>query len=125
MPDTALVIDDLISPRLNSMQQQVLDQIGGVRIDLDPDALIVEAIERTGLNDFGPAGFRPRLNMYAAAIDADAGSTSVNRLILRNRIVRLLCARLLLTDLLNRYPEIHEIQIERPIIVVGLPWVSR
>jgi hypothetical protein len=28
---------------------------------------------------------------------------------------------LLLTDLLNRYPEIHEIQIERPIIVVGLP----
>jgi hypothetical protein len=59
--------------------------------------------------------------MYAAAIDADAGSTNLNRLILRNRIVRLLCARLLLTDLLNRYPEIHEIQIERPIIVVGLP----
>src|SRR3954449_4478899 len=121
MPDTALVIDDLVSPRLNSMQQQVLDQLGDLRIDLNPDVLIDEAVGRTGLKDFGPAGFRPRLNMYAAAIDADEGSTNINRLILRNRIVRLLSARLLLTDLLNRYPEIHEIQIERPIIVVGLP----
>jgi hypothetical protein len=121
MPDTALVIDDLVSPRLNSMQQQVLEQLGELRIDLNPDVLIGEAVERTGLTDFGPTGFRPRLNMYAAAVDADAGSTNLNRLILRNRIVRLLSGRLLLTDLLNRYPEIHEIQIERPIIVVGLP----
>ena len=121
MPDTALVIDDLGSPRLNSTQQQVLDQMSGLRIDLDPDVLIGEAVDRTGLKDFGPAGFRPRLNMYVAAIDADTGSNNLNRLILRNRIVRLLCGRLLLTDLLHRYPEIHDVQIERPIIVVGLP----
>ena len=40
---------------------------------------------------------------------------------MRNRIVRLLSSRLLLTDLLNRYPEIHDVENERPIIVVGLP----
>jgi hypothetical protein len=121
MPDTALVIDDLVSPRLNSMQQQVLDQMSGLRIDLDPDVLIGEAVDRTGLKDFGPAGFRPRLDMYVSAIDADTGSNNLNRLILRNRIVRLLCGRLLMSDLLHRYPEIHDVQIERPIIVVGLP----
>lgn len=121
MPGTDVVIDDLVSPRLNATQRQVLDHVAGLRVDLDPGALIGEAVERTGLSDFGPAGFRPRLDMYAAAIDSDAGNTNLNRLILRNRIVRLLSARLLLVDLLSRYPEIREIQLERPIIVVGLP----
>ncbi|KUI04039.1 sulfotransferase [Mycobacterium sp. IS-3022] len=121
MPGTDVVIDDLVSPRLNATQRQVLDHVAGLRVDLDPGALIGEAVERTGLSDFGPAGFRSRLDMYAAAIDSDAGNTNLNRLILRNRIVRLLSARLLLVDLLSRYPEIREIQLERPIIVVGLP----
>ncbi|MGO9694339.1 MAG: sulfotransferase family protein [Mycobacterium sp.] len=103
------------------MQRQVLDQLDTQPIDLEPDVLVGEAVARTGLDDFGPGDFRPRLNAYAAAIDADPGNTNLNRLTLRNRIVRLLSSRLLLTDLLLRYPEIHDIEIDRPIIVVGLP----
>ena len=118
-PDTALVIDDLAAPKLDQSQRQILDNVRPV--DLDPDLLIGKAIGRTGLHDFGPGDFRPRLGAHLAAIDADTGSTNLNRLILRNRVVRLLSSRLLLTDLLARYPEIHRIDIERPIIVVGLP----
>ncbi|MGO9382854.1 MAG: sulfotransferase family protein [Mycobacterium sp.] len=121
MSDNALVIDDLVSPRLSPLQRQVLDQLDTQPIDLEPDVLVGEAVARTGLDDFGPGDFRPRLNAYAAAIDADPGNTNLNRLTLRNRIVRLLSSRLLLTDLLLRYPEIHDIEIDRPIIVVGLP----
>ncbi|MGO8936062.1 MAG: sulfotransferase family protein [Mycobacterium sp.] len=121
MSDNALVIDDLVSPRLSPLQRQVLDQLDTQPIDLEPDVLVGEAVARTGLDDFGPGDFRPRLNAYAAAIDADPGNTNLNRLTLRNRIVRLLSSRLLLTDLLRRYPEIHDIEIDRPIIVVGLP----
>jgi hypothetical protein len=121
MPDAAVIIDDLRSPRLDPLQQQVLGYLDKQNFDVDPDNLIEEAVTRTGLHDFGPADFRARLNAYAAAIDADAGNTNLNRLTLRNRIVRLLSARLMLTDLLHRYPEIHDIEIERPIIVVGLP----
>jgi Sulfotransferase family len=121
MPDAPLVIDDLISPRLDPGQRQVLDQLEAQSIDLDPEVLMAEAVAHTGLEDFGPGDFRPRLNAYAGAIDADAGNTNLNRLILRNRIIRLLSSRLLLADLLRRYPEIHEVEIERPIIVVGLP----
>lgn len=121
MSDNALVIDDLVSPRLSPLQQQVLDQLDTQPIDLEPDVLVGEAVARTGLDDFGPGDFRPRLNAYTAAIDADPGNTNLNRLTLRNRIVRLLSSRLLLTDLLRRYPEIHDIEIDRPIIVVGLP----
>lgn len=118
---TTLIIDDLVSPRLDTAQQQVLDAFSDQHIDLDPDALIADAMAEIGLDDFGPGDFRPRLNAYAAAIDADTGNTNLNRFILRNRIVRLLSSRLLLADLLRRYPEIHDIEIERPIIVVGLP----
>lgn len=118
---TALTIDDLVSPRLNPLQRRVLDRLEAQPVDLDPKGLVAEAIGRTGLDDFGADDFRPRLNAYAAAIEADAGNTNLNRLTLRNRIIRLLSSRLLLTDLLRRYPKIHDIEIERPIIVVGLP----
>ncbi|VEG40970.1 putative sulfotransferase [Mycolicibacterium flavescens] len=121
MPDAVLDIDDLTCPKLDSVQRGILDQLAGVSIDLEPTALIAEAVAKTGLDDFGPGDFRPRLDAYAGAADADAGNTNLNRLILHNRIVRLLSQRLLLTDLLRRYPEIHEIKIEKPIIVVGLP----
>lgn len=121
MHDPHLVIEDLASPALSPFQRQVLDHLDKEQVDLAPDDLVEEAIRRTGLDDFGTGDFRPRLNAYAAAIDADAGNTNLNRLILRNRIIRLLSSRLLLADLLRRYPEIHEIEIERPIIVVGLP----
>lgn len=121
MPEAELVIEDLASPRLSTLQRQVLDQLDKQQVDLTPNVLVDEATRRTGLDDFGPGDFAARLNAYVAAIDADAGNTNLNRLILRNRVVRLLSSRLLLADLLCRYPEIHEIEIERPIIVVGLP----
>lgn len=121
MPDAELVIEDLRSPTLNPLQRQVLDQLDKQQVNLAPDVLVEEAIRRTGLDDFGAGDFGFRLNAYVAAIDADTGNTNLNRLILHNRVVRLLSSRLLLTDLLRRFPEIHEIEIERPIIVVGLP----
>src|SRR5688500_7049677 len=121
MSDSALDIGDLTAPVLTPTQREILGQLEGLSVDLDPTSLLGEAVRKTGLDDFGPAGFRSRLDAYAGAADADSGNTNLNRLILRNRIVRLLSQRLLLTDLLRRYPEIHEIEIEKPIIVVGLP----
>ncbi|KUI01191.1 hypothetical protein AU189_12795 [Mycolicibacterium acapulense] len=121
MSDTTVVIDDLASPRLSAEQRNVLEQVREVTVDLNPDRLIAEAIELTGMSDFGAQDFRPRLEAYTAAIDEDEGNTNLNRIILRQRVVRLLSQRLLLTDLLHRYPEIHDIEIQRPIIVVGLP----
>jgi hypothetical protein len=116
-----VVIDDLTSPSLSPQQRQILALFERRPVELDPDKLIAEAVVRTGLSDFGPPDFRGRLDAHVGAIDADIGNTNLNRMTMRNRIVRLLSSRLLLTDLLKRYPEIHDIQIERPIVVVGLP----
>src|SRR5689334_1290654 len=106
----AVDIEDLVVPVLTPVQQQILDQLDDLSVDLTPTTLIEEAVVQTGLDDFGSADFRPRLDAYAAAVDADAGNTNLNRMILHNRIVRLLAQRLLLTDLLRRYPEIHDIE---------------
>ena len=121
MPHSAVDIEDLTAPVLTPMQRQILEQTERLSVDLNPPALMHKAIEQTGLDDFGAGALRPRLDAYAAAVDADSGNTNLNRMILQNRIVRLLSQRLLLTDLLRRHPEIHQIEIERPIIVVGLP----
>src|SRR3954470_642361 len=122
MSSSALYIEDLTDPVLSEMQRGILDQLEGLAVvELDPAGLIGEAVQKTGLEDFGATDFRPRLDAYAGAADADSGNTNLNRLILRNRILRLLSQRLLLTDLLRRYPGIHDIEIEKPIIVVGLP----
>ncbi len=121
MQTSTLTIDDLTKPVLAPAQQEILGHFGGLSIDLHPDVLIEEAMKHTGLDDFGPEDFRSRLDVYADAADSDGGNTNLNRFILRNRIVRLLSQRLLLTDLLRRHPEIHDIDIEKPIIVVGLP----
>ncbi|AIY44905.2 hypothetical protein MFORT_15522 [Mycolicibacterium fortuitum subsp. fortuitum DSM 46621 = ATCC 6841 = JCM 6387] len=121
MPNSALSIEDLTVPELTPMQREVLVGLENLSVDLDPAAMIAEAMEKTGLDDFGSDDFHPRLGAYAGAVDVDSGNTNLNRFILRNRIVRLLSQRLLLTDLLRRYPEIHDVEIERPIIVVGLP----
>ncbi|MDA4110754.1 sulfotransferase family protein [Mycolicibacterium holsaticum] len=119
--DSAVDIEDLTNPVLTRAQRDTLEQVESLPVDLDPGTLIAEAVEKTGLENFGSGDFRTRLDAYAGAVEVDTGATNLNRLILHNRIVRLLSQRLLLTDLLRRYPEINEIEIDRPIIVVGLP----
>ncbi|CAJ1587312.1 sulfotransferase [[Mycobacterium] wendilense] len=121
MASATLDIEDLCAPVLNSTQRALLDQVAGVPVDLRPTELMRQAAERTGLHDFGSDEFQPRLARYAEAVESDSGNTNLNRIILQSRIVRLLTNRLLFTDLLRRYPEIHDIEIDRPIIVVGLP----
>lgn len=115
-------IDDLCAPRLTPVQQAIRDETDQHSVDLDVNDLLNQAADRSGLDDFGAdTGFRDRLEAHVAAINADTGSTNLNRSTLRERIVRLLENRLRLTELLTRYPEIHEIEIEKPFIVVGMP----
>jgi hypothetical protein len=83
MANTVLDIEDLTAPVLDPIQRQILEQLDAVSIDLDPTALMGEAIERTGLDEFGPGDFRGRLDAYAGAVDADTGNTNLNRLIVR------------------------------------------
>jgi hypothetical protein len=117
-----IVIDDLIDPRLTETQRQVLEYTESRPISLDIDQMIADAVEQAGSDDLGYTGdFAGRLSAYAGAVDADTGLTQLGRGSLRSRIVRLLRNRISLADLIKRYPEIESIEIEKPIIVVGMP----
>jgi hypothetical protein len=65
--------------------------------------------------------FTARLGLQLGEMDADEERTGIGRLMMFADCVRSTSNRLLVHDLLSRHPEILEIPIERPVIVVGLP----
>jgi hypothetical protein len=114
-------IDDLAAPVLTDIQQMGLDFGESKDTELSVDAVCAAAVARTGLDDFGPADFRDRLGLQLAEMDADAERTGLGRLLFFGDCVRSASNRLLIRDLLGRHPEIGDIEIEKPVIVVGLP----
>lgn len=114
-------IDDLASPVLTPEQQGVLAYTDSLDIDLSADGLHAAAADLAGSSDFGDPEYRQRLGLYLKAVTDDTGLSSLGRLVQRNRVTRLLASRALLNDLLRHHPEIHDIEISRPLIVVGLP----
>jgi len=114
-------IDDLAAPVLNDLQRMGLDY--GERKDtvLTVDAVCDAAVARTGLTDFGPADFRARLEVQLTEMDADPDRTGLGRMLMFNDTVRYAANRLRIRDLLTRHPEILEVEIGAPVIVIGLP----
>ena len=53
--------------------------------------------------------------------NADTGLNGIGRLSLRNKLLQHASSRLLIQDQWTRHPEIFDVEIERPIIVAGLP----
>ncbi len=117
-----LNLDDLTSPVLTDLQRQILDYTESRDVVLDLNAMRQEAILQAGADDLADGdGFADRLATHVAAIESDTGLRQLSRSTLRARVVRLLRNRLSLTDLLKRYPEIESVEIEQPLIVVGMP----
>jgi len=114
-------IDDLAAPVLSEAQRAAVEYGDSTRTELTVDAVCAAAVARTGLDDFGPADFAERLGVQLAEMDADDERSGIGRLLMFGDCTRHAANRLLIGDLLRRHPEILEIPIERPVIVVGLP----
>lgn len=114
-------IDDLAAPVLNDIQRMGLDYGESVHTDLTVDAVCAAAVAATGLDDFGPGDFRDRLDVQLAEMDADPERTGLGRMLMFNDSVRYASNRLRIRSLLAEHPEILDIEITRPVIVIGLP----
>lgn len=112
-------ITDLVAPVLTAEQRAVCEATEQRPVVLAADELVARARATTGLRELGDLG--GRLEAHLAAIDADTGLTNLGRLVLRQRVQRLLENRLRLHDLLARHPQITEIELPAPVVVVGLP----
>jgi Sulfotransferase family len=113
-------IEDLAAPRLTEAQSAGIAYMEANPVELSEENVLAAASERTGLSDFGPDGFRLRLRRLIDEWNADS-LLQVNRMILRDMVTRHLSTRLLAQDYRKRHPEYAREEIERPIIVVGLP----
>ena len=114
-------IDDLRDPQRAADEQATYDFALSMQVDLDPEAIVAEARAKTGLDDLGDATLIDRLAAQVAATEADTGLSGLGRFLVRDRLVGLLAARLRFEDYVDRYPEALEVELEPPVIVVGLP----
>lgn len=90
-------------------------------VSLDPQSLIDEAIKETGLSNFGDELFKEPLRILTESLDKESKLSPIGRLTQRQRLVGSLAARLRMQDYLARYPEIRDIQIDDPVVIVGFP----
>ena len=114
-------IGDLADPVLTPVQQGVIDAASRMPVTFAEDAVLEAAVKQTGLSDFGPDDFRERLGVWLQSVEEDADLGPVGRVGVFRDLVRYAANRLRLEDLLQRHPEILETEIERPIIIAGLP----
>jgi hypothetical protein len=122
---TAAVVhlDDLAAPRFSQEAEPIRQMMASMAPDcpLDADVLHARAAAETGLDDFGADDYRERLNVYLAALQEIPGLHDAGVVNFHAQLLQLLKNRLLLTDLLRRHPEIHDIELEAPIVIAGLP----
>jgi len=94
----------------------------GASIELTPDALMSQARAETGLDDFGfDPTFVERVDTLLCALRDEANLSAFGKVTTSVQLVQLLKNRLLLHDLLEHHPEIHDIEIVAPIVIAGLP----
>jgi hypothetical protein len=122
---TAAVVqlDDLAQPRFSADAEAIRDLMASMAPDcrLDSEALHAKAIADTGLDDFGPDDYRERLDVYLAALHEIGDMHGPGIVNFYSQLLQLLKNRLLLTDLLARHPEIHDIDLLPPVVIAGLP----
>lgn len=86
----------------------------------DIESLEREAMDRTGLDDFGSGDWRGALERLLEAA-CDAHLHDGGRAILRSQVVDRLVNRLEIEDWVARHPEVRDEKVEAPLILATLP----
>lgn len=90
-------------------------------VSLEQASLLEEARRNTGLDDFGDSNFRDGMQRLLDSLEQEARLTAIGRLIAHGEVLRHLENRLRVAADWQRWPEMAEVKIEKPIFVVGLP----
>jgi hypothetical protein len=118
-----VVLDDLAAPRFSPEIDElraVMDEMAPA-CPLDPGAICEAATAQTGLDRFGDTAFLARLDLLCTALCTEADLSGPGVVSLYSQLLQLMKNRLLIEDVLYRHPEIHDLEITRPLIIAGLP----
>jgi hypothetical protein len=118
-----IALHDLTHPEFTDSVREILDMMSeaGATTSLQPEELMEAAVAETGLDDFGPSDFLARLEILCDSLRNEARLNNAGLFAQSVFLGGLLRNRLLLEDLVTRYPEILDEQIAKPIVICGLP----
>ena len=85
------------------------------------ERFVAEAVEATGLDDFGEAGWQEGLDRYLDALVATAQLNDLGVTVAGDGVVTDLANRLRLVRWREEHPEVARQQIVRPVVIVGQP----
>lgn len=88
---------------------------------LDKDQLLQEAMDQTGLQDYGEDDFLQPLERLIAALNTEAKLNDFGTFRAQHTINAGLTNRLKIQQYLSEHPEVREEVVERPVFIVGLP----
>lgn len=117
-------IDDLTEPRFDPEVAQIREAVGALAATtpLEPDSIIASAVAETGLDAAVlDDAYRRRLAVICRGMREESGLSDFGVFSNASQLAGMVRNKLLIDDLLRRHPEIHDIPIERPIIICGLP----
>lgn len=116
-----LEIEDLSHPQLNDAQKRALDVASGLGFELNSQSVLTAARAKTGLNNFGSMDFLKRLDMWLEEAKSDCGASEVAKTLVYLVCVRYAENRLRAESFIEFHPETELVEIDRPIIIAGLP----
>ncbi|GAB2467256.1 sulfotransferase [Comamonas humi] len=91
-------------------------------MSLNVDELLNAARERApGLSNFGSDNYRQALDVLVHTLNTEAKLSPTGVLLMRERMIGQLVNRLVMEDCFQRHPEIAQIAIDDPVVILGLP----
>ena len=114
-------IEDLVAPTFPDEIAAAFDMVAPMAeaLDWSPEAILGQACAETGLDDFGDDLHVAPLSVLAAAMIGEGELSTLGQLSNHSTLVECAKQKLLVADLLHRHPEIHEIEIVRPLVIAG------
>lgn len=114
-------IKDLAQPDFPEFVEQFLQSVDPSSVALTVDAVQQAAEADSGLPAYAEPGYLARMKLLLDSMDADGDLSPFGRQTNFNIMVRYAAQRARFEKLWAEHPEIADIQIDRPIIIAGLP----
>ncbi len=121
MTDNTIRITDFRAPRHSEAALAAFAMIEQVPFELSAKAIIEGARAECDVPLFEDEDWNTRLETYVEACLGDRNYTRMGRFVTFQSLKRYLIQRSRLEALYLEHPEIDEIEIERPLIIAGLP----
>ena len=88
-------------------------------VALKKESLLAAAARRTGLQDWGDPRFEDKLTALVDSVNREGRLTFFGRFTLKQFLIESLSCRLRIVEVLNRFPQIQQQNIQRPIFLTG------